>query len=630
MLQKLRERFTGKFALAILLLLVVPFAFFGIPYDNIIRGGYAAKVEGIEISEMQLQQAFQETLARYAREGTDIPPELHGLVREAVLTNLIRETLVNAHLSDAGYRVTDEMIAEFIQSIPDFQEDGTFSKQLYYDWLASQAMAPRQFEESQRQALRASQLQRGIGATAFVTPAEYRRYLNLYGEQRRAAVATFDTRAEAEQVEVGDEEVTAYYEAHAEEFQAPESADIAWIEIDRRELAEGIEVTEEELAQYYSQVSDRYRQDERRRARHILITFGDDKDAAREQATALAERARAGEPFEDLARQYSEDTSSSQQGGDLGLSPKSQMPGALGDTVFSMRKGAIEGPVESEFGFHVVRLDDIVPGGPLPLEEVRAELERELRDEKSANRFRDMERRVSDALFEADSLEGMAEALGVEVRTADGFTRFGGEPFGNNQAAIEAVFDPLVLEGRISEIVELDANRIAVFAVREHHPAAQQPLEEVRETIVERLRLERAREAVRARAEELEAALEGGADFAEAAEAAGAEVMAPTLLRRQGNQVDPRVLEAVFRAPKPREGRPTIGSAVTESGDHAVYAVLSVHPGRPESIPLEQRDARKLELAAEAGRADYTALVLELERKAEIVRSEAALREPEF
>src|SRR5690606_15255120 len=347
MLQKLRERFTGKFALAILLLLVVPFAFFGIPYDNIIRGGYAAKVEGIEISEMQLQQAFQETLARYAREGTDIPPELHGLVREAVLTNLIRETLVNAHLSDAGYRVTDEMIAEFIQSIPDFQEDGTFSKQLYYDWLASQAMAPRQFEESQRQALRASQLQRGIGATAFVTPAEYRRYLNLYGEQRRAALATFYTRAEAEQDEVGDEEVTAYYEAHAEEFQAPQSADIAWNEIERRELAEGIEVTEEELAQYYSQVSDRYRQDERRRARHILITFGDDKDAAREQATALAERARAGEPFEDLARQYSEDTSSAQQGGDLGLSPKSQMPGALGDTVFSMRKGAIEGPVES-------------------------------------------------------------------------------------------------------------------------------------------------------------------------------------------------------------------------------------------------------------------------------------------
>src|SRR5690606_40107643 len=130
----------------------------------------------------------------------------------------------------------------------------------------------------------------------------------------------------------------------------------------------------------------------------------------------------------------------------------------------------------------------------------------ELRDEKSANRFRDMERRVSDALFEADSLEGMAEALGVEVRTADGFTRFGGEPFGNNQAAIEAVFDPLVLEGRISEIVELDANRIAVFAVRGHHPAAQQPLEEVRETNAERLPLERAREPARGRADEGEPA----------------------------------------------------------------------------------------------------------------------------
>ncbi|HEX7061343.1 MAG TPA: SurA N-terminal domain-containing protein [Woeseiaceae bacterium] len=632
MLQKLRERFTGKLAIAIFALLLVPFAFFGVQQGSLVRGGYALKVDGLEIPPERVQQAFQETLARYAQQGNDIPPEMYGLVRQAVVADIVRDALVSQHLARENYQVTDAMIADLIRQVPQFQENGKFSKQLYYDWLASQSLAPRQFEEGRRQALRESQLQRGVAATAFVTPAEYRRYLNLYGEQRRAAVATFDTAAAAEQVEVEDEQVAGYYDAHPDEFQAEESADIAWIEIDRRDLAAKVELTDEQVEQYYSQVSDRYQQDEQRKARHILVAFGDDKEAAREEATAVAERARAGEPFEDLAREHSDDTGTAEQGGDLGLVLKSQMPGPLGDAIFAAQKGEIVGPVESEFGFHIVRVDDVQPGGPLPLADVRGEIERELRDDKAGRAFNALERRMSDALFEAKSLDDMAKALGLEVQTADGFTRSGGEPLGNNQAAIDAVFDPAVLnEGRISEIVDLDANRAAVFAVREHHPAELKPLGEVKEQIAERLRNERAREIVRERAEELAAALEGGADFAEAAQAAGAEVTGPALLRRQDDKVDARVLEAIFRAPKPAaEGKPSIGTAVTGSGDQAVFSVAAVQPGRPEAIPLEQRDARKLELAAEAGRADYAALLLDLERNAEIVRSEEALQEPAF
>lgn len=632
MLQNIRERFTGKFALAILLLLCVPFAFFGIPAD-FTGGGTAAKVNDVEISLGQLQNAYQQALARYAQSGTDIPPELHGVVRDAVLSNIIRETLVNLHLADAGYRITDQMIADFIRQVPIFQEDGKFSSDLYYGWLEQQAMTAPQFEESRRQAMRADQFQRGIAATAFVTPAEYRRYLNLYGEQRRATIATFDVQAVAEGIELEDQEIADYYAAHPEEFQAPESVDLAYIEIDRRELAQDVEITDAELQEYYAQVSNRYLQDEQRQARHILVAFGDDEDAALEEATALAERARAGEPFEDLARQYSDDSGTAEQGGDLGAVLKSQMPGALGDTIFSMQEGEIAGPVRSDFGFHVVRLDDIEAGGPLPLEQVRAELERELRDEIVADDFRALEGKLSDALFDAQDLQAMAEAAGLEVQTTSGFTRAGGEPFGNNQAAIDAVFNPMVLEdGRISEIVELDADRAAVFEVREHHPAAVRPLEEVREQIVAQLRGERAREIVRERAAELQASLAEGADFEEAAESAGAEVTASTMLRRQDESVDPRVLQAIFMAPRPAgPEQPSIGEAVSGSGDYTVFRVAAVLPGRPEAIPLAERDARKLQLAAESGRADYTALLLELEREADIVRSEDPLgQQPAF
>lgn len=632
MLQNIRDRFTGRFALAVLLLLAVPFAFFGIPYD-FAGGGYAAKVNDVEIPLGQLQNEYQRALAQYAESGTDIPPELHGVVREAVLENIIRETLVNMHLAEEGYRITDQMITDFIRQVPEFQDNGRFSRDLYYAWLNQRMLTAPQFEEGRRQAMRVAQFQRGIAGTAFVTPAEYRRYLNLYGEQRRAAIATFDTQAVAEGIEVDDEDIAGYYAAHPEAFQAPESVDLAYIEIDRRELGQDVDISDEELQAYYAQVSGRYLQDEQRRARHILVAFGDDEEAAQQEAAALAERARAGEPFEDLARQYSDDTGTAEQGGDLGTVLHSQMPGPLGDTIFSLQEGEIAGPVRSDFGFHIVRLDDIQAGGPLPLEQVRAELERELRDEKVAGQYRELERKLSDALFDAQDLQAMAEASGLEVRTASGFTRSGGEPFGNNQAAIDAVFNPMVLEdGRISEIVELDANRSAVFEVREHHPASVRPLEEVRDQIVARLRTERAQEIVRERAAQLQAAIAGGADFGDAAESAGAEVTASTMLRRQDENVDPRVLEAIFRAPKPEDAeQPSIGQAVTQSGDYAVYSVAAVQPGRPEAIPLAERDSRKLQLAAESGRADYTALVLELQRGADIERAEDPLAtEPAF
>jgi peptidyl-prolyl cis-trans isomerase D len=629
MLQNIRDRITGGYAIAFLVLMAVPFVFFGINYD-FVGGGYAAKVEGVEISTAQLENEYQAELARYAEFGTDLPAELRSLVRQGTLNNLVRETLVNVHVAEQGYRISDQMVTDFIQRVPEFQVDRKFSKDRYYQWLEERGLTPQRFEESQREALRLQQFQRGLAGTAFVTPAEYRRYLNLYGEQRRAAIATFDAETFAEDVEISDEAVAAYYDDNPAEFQTPESADVDYIEIDRGELRAQADITEDELQEYYVQSTNRYLQDERRQARHILIPFGEDRNAAEEQAQSLAARAKAGEQFEDLARQYSGDGGTAAQGGDLGMVLKSQMPGALGDEIFAMSEGEISGPVESEFGFHIIRLDAIEAGGPLPLDQVRAELETELRDLEAEEAFQELQRVVSDALFDAQSLEQIAATAGLEVQSADGLTREGGEPFGANQAAIDAIFDPRVLQdGAVSDIVELDANRAAIFQVREYHEASQQPLEEVREQIVAALRMQRAREIVRERAQELEASLRNGAEFAEAAAAAGAEVMPPSVIGRQDENVDSRILEAIFRAAKPAGGV-TVGNTVASDGNYAVFTVAAVIPGRPESIPVEQRDAEKERLTSESGIADYTAMVLELERSADIVIAEDALAEPEF
>ena len=182
MLQKIRERITGGYDIAFLVLMALPFAFFGINYD-FVGGSYAAKVEGVEISTARLENEYQAELARYAEYGTDLPPELRSLVRQSILNNLVRETLIAQHVVEEGYRISDQMVTDFIQRVPEFQVDGKFSRDRYYAWLEERALTPTQFEESQRESLRLQQFQRGLVATAFVTPAEYRRYLNLYGEQ---------------------------------------------------------------------------------------------------------------------------------------------------------------------------------------------------------------------------------------------------------------------------------------------------------------------------------------------------------------------------------------------------------------------------------------------------------------
>lgn len=625
MLQNIRDRFTGGFAIAILALLCVPFVFFGINY-NFIGSSYAAKVNGEEISLFDFENAYRQQLTQYGEFAGQLPDNMRNMLKENVLNSLIYDEVVDQHLSESNYRISDDMITRFIRQVPEFRVDGKFSKDAYYSFLAERGIDPLVFEANQRLSLRQGQLQRGVGATAFVTPSEYRRYLNLVAEEREVSVATFDVADIAASIEVSDDDVQAYYDERTDEFRSPETVEFSYVELRRDELARQVDVSEDELREYYEQSSGRFLQDEQRRARHILIETGDDETAAEEQATALAARARAGEPFADLARDNSADGGTAAQGGDLGLLPQSQLPGALGDAIFSMRVGEISGPVQSEFGFHVIRLDDIQQGGPLPFEQVRGELERELRADRADDLWLEKERELSDALFDAEDIAAMADIVGLPLQQASGYTRAGGEPFGSNQAAIDAIFDsPVLEERRVSDLIELDANRVVAVQVTQYNEAAPLPLADVRDTIVARIRNERALEIADGRAASLQAALRDGREFSAAAAEVGAGEVTTTTIRRDDEDIDASVRDAVFRMKKPLPGEPRIGDARTSAGDLAVFAVTGFAPGRPEAIPVAQRDEGKLQLARQAGQSDYAAMVLELERRADVVRNRDAI-----
>jgi peptidyl-prolyl cis-trans isomerase D len=390
-------------------------------------------------------------------------------------------------------------------------------------------------------------------------------------------------------------------------------------------------ITEQELVEYYEYNQDRYQQDEQRQASHILILFGDDEAAAEATATDLVARIAAGESFEELAKEYSEDGGTSDRGGDLGTLTRTQLPGDLGAAIFSMSEGAIEGPVKSDFGFHVVRLDKILESGPLPLDQVRAELTAELQDQKAENLFLELERKLSDALFDAPDIRALAEAVGVEVKTVSGFTREGGGPLGDDFGVINAIFDEAVLSGeQMSEIIEIDASRSAVFAVTQHRPATRQALDDVRDAVESTLKIQKAEELMAARAEEMLTALEAGADFAEAAAAIGATAEEPVLMSRNMQDADQFISVAVFTAVKPSQDMPTAGSTRNGVGGYTVYSIESVIPGRPEVVPVEQRDQGKLQLTDQIGVGEYVAFMQELRENAEIIINEDALAAPDL
>ena len=630
MLQDIRDKLLGKFAIGLIGVIAVSFVFWGAS-SPFIGSGYAAKIDGVEISMTQLEQEYRRQLNQYTQQFGELPQSFRGPLRERVLDNLVRNTVVDVHAVEAGFQFSEAHIDKAIRRIPEFQVDGVFSLDTYRNVLANVGLTSAQFKARQQRSLRQDQLQRSIFATAFVTPAEYRRFLNLMGEQRRFALATFDPSAISEGIELTEDEIVAFYDDRPDDFTTPEAADAEYVEFRRDDLSQQVEISEEALLEYYEESNERYLQDERRRARHILITFGDDEDAAEEQAIALTARVRAGEPFEDLARTHSKDGGTSGQGGDLGLIMQSQMPGELGDAIFSMFEGDIEGPVRTDFGFHIVRLDEILERGPMPLADVRFELENELRDSEAEALYRDLERKISDELFDATEMASMAAAVGLEVLSVEKFERIGGKPFGANQAAIDAIFDSRVLhDGEISEIIELDANRSAVFKVTNYYEATRQPIEDVREIIVSALKASRGRNIASGKTDQLMAALADGANFQGTASAAGAAVTSSALFTRESENPDQAILVAVFNASKPSVHRPTTGTVITSTGDYAVYSISEVIPGRPESIPLAERDAGKTSLTQQSGNADYSAFVSQLEADADIAISDSALQTPDI
>jgi len=446
MLQDIRDNLTGKIALIVLGAIVLSFVFVGGANFTTIGSSYAAKVDGIDIYIGTFENAYRDQI-RDNPQFAALPDDIRLQLRSNILEQLIQQQVVDNYLDEAGYKITDEQLTDIVHRFEEFQVDGSFDRETYENVLLSANLTATQFEAQQKLSLRRSQLQRAIIGSSVVPPSNYRRYLNLRFESRVVTTATISQESVADEISVTDAMIAAYYDENPLQFSLPETADVEYVEILRDSVAAEVNVSEEQLVEYYELNKDRYEQDEQRQASHILILFDDDEAGAEVVANEMLTRVRGGESFELLAGQYSKDSSTAGNGGAFDPRTRTQFSDELGDVVFSMREGEVEGPVKGEFGYHVVRLDTILESGPLPYEQLRAALLIELQEEEAEGLFLALERKLTDALFDAADIHALGAVVGVEVKTIAGFSRDSIEPFDGNQRASDAIYDPTVLSG---------------------------------------------------------------------------------------------------------------------------------------------------------------------------------------
>ncbi len=596
MLNKIREKTQGIIAGIILLLVGIPFILFGI--NTYFEGGgrlTVAKVDGEEVTQLAYRRTLDELRGR-------VDPSMleSRQFKEMIVDSLVDQMLLVRDAEAQGYRIGDAQLDQQIRELPFFQRDGRYDPVLYETFLRREGRDAADFRRRLRAEVLAGQLERGLIESAFVTDAEVAALTRLYAQQREVVHALIATEAFVAKVNVTPQAVEDYYAANADRFKTDEEVRIEYVRLSAADLAKGYQPDEAALQAAYAEEAARYVTPERRRASHILIELApgaspEEVRRAESRIQDIERQARAGANFAELARRHSMDPESAAKGGDLGELRAGLLPKELEAAISALKLNEISKPVRTAYGLHLVKLTGLTPEKRRAFKDVRDELAKALRNRKAEERYAEASTKLHDLVYEnPDSLAPAAQALELEVQRSDWFTRAGGKGIAANLKVVEAAFQPEVLaRTRNSDVIELDAGTLVAVRVVEHRPAARKPLAEVRAQIERTVRQEQALAQARTLAQELLAQLRAGAAFEALAAKHGLKLSAAQRVTRdQSTGIDRRIVQAVFRAPRPAAGGPPVyGEVELGTQGVALFAlrkVEDVEPGRADAATVQK------------------------------------------
>ncbi len=626
MLQAIRDRVTGIVAIFVLGLLAIPFVFFGLDsYIQSVPQDAVAEVGGTEITVSEFQTEFSRYRAQLRQQQGDAYDELQANRPEArreFLENMIDRRLLSQHAEEMGLSISPNTIAGMIRDIPAFQVQGRFDPEIYRQQIAASGQSVAGFERDLARDLLVQELPAGVTSSVLVTDADVDRLLRVQMEKREISMVTVSSQAYRDEVEISQDEIESFYAENQDQFMRPERVIVEFVELDTRDMAESIQVEEDVLRERYDSTRGRFMTEERRRASHILITAGGERgeDEARELAQTLRSRIEQGEDFAALAEEYSDDPGSASAGGDLGwIEPDVMMP-EFEEALYDLdSEGAVAGPIKTEFGWHLIRLEEIDQPRGQTFEEARAQILEEIREERADDLYIELNERLIDLIYaDPTGLEAIAEDLGLELQEAGPFSRFNAEGVLAEPRVLQAIFSDLVLLKReASEPVEIEPNHAVVVRVTEHQPSEPRPLSDVSDEIRERLVRDAARAAARARAEALVARIDNnGVNLEQVAEGEALEFKQQEATRRSF-ELGGNVLDAIFRLPAPDSGEP-VYELVASGSNWLVVRLEEVVPGQPLEADDAQRRSARQQIRFARSQQEFDALLQWLRANTEI------------
>lgn len=617
-----------RIALLVLLLLILPaFVFFGMSRFDPVRGDEAlATVDGEPITrrEFDLAQRQQiDNLRQMFGDQIDVRMFDTPAARQQTLEQLIMRRVVEREAATRGLLVTDERVREEILGIEGLRKpDGGFDSERYRALLSAQNLSPQMFEQQLRRDLQVQTLPEAIQSSVIVPTAVRDRLIALQQQRREVRAKRFEPAQFVDQVKPAEEQLREYYRNNIAAFETPESIDVEYLVLSRDALAKSIEVAEADARTFYEQNASRFGTPEQRRASHILVKKGAEAKAKAERLLAQLREDPA--RFEQLAKEHSEDPGSAGQGGDLGFFSREMMVKPFADAAFGLKPNEVSGLVESEFGYHIIRLDEVKPGAKQPFEKVRDEIVAQIREQLAAQRYAQAAENFSNLVYEQpDSLKPAAERFKLDVLRHEGLTRAGAPSLPRNaplnqQRLIQQLFTEEALRNkRNTDALEVAPSTLVSARVLQHRPAQRPEYEQVAERVRERYVAEQARELARKAGEEQLKALREGAK----PEGFGDPVQ---IGREGGDTVPPQAVEAIFRLPA--EPVPAYTGVDLGAGGYGVYALQKVIPASPEEIE-KQRDAYAQQIARANAQQELSSFIESLKARAKITRNLDLLRD---
>ncbi|WP_341520644.1 SurA N-terminal domain-containing protein [Pseudomonas sp. G.S.17] len=622
MLQNIRDNSQGWIAKTIIGVIIALMALTG--FDALFSATStkqdAAKVNGDEITKTELSQAIDMQRRQLMQQlGKDFDPALldEKMLHDAALKGLVDRKLLLQGAAKAKFSFSETALDQQILQTPEFQVDGKFNADRFDQVIRQLGFTRLQFRQMLAQEMLIGQVRAGVAGSAFVTDAQVEAFARL--EKQTRDFATLTLAADTTAAKVTDDEIKAHYDEHAKEFLSPEQVVLDYVELKKSSFFDKVQVKDEDLqAAYQKEISNLA---EQRRAAHILIEVSDklNEEQAKAKIEEIQQRLAKGEDFAALAKEFSQDPGSASKGGDLGYAGKGVYDPAFEEALYALNKDQVSAPVQSSYGWHLIKLLGVEAPSVPTFASLKGKLTNDLKSQQVEQRFVEATKQLEDSAFESSDLVQPAQDLGLKVQTTAPFGREGGEGLTANRAVLQAAFSPEVLEeGSNSNALELDPETVVVVHSREHRQPEQLPLESVASVIRAQLIKQHASAAVKAKGDALLAGLRDG-KVPVAAKQDGQSWKVMEAVTRSQEGVEPAVLQALFRMPKPEgKDKPAFTSLTLADGSYVVVRLNGVNQAAAPSE--EEKTQYRRFLASRAGQQDFAAYRAQLESKAKIER----------